>query len=154
MKLQTTQKGFTLIELLVTIAIIAILATIAVPAYQKYIERAKYSEVTQSVNPVKLWVEDCYHTSGLLDATHCETAALPIGIAQGAMAGLKVASVYWTQTGAANPSITAVSAAAEFPNSGSTTFIVIGSTNAGGSVDWNISATSTCIAAGVCTDDD
>ena len=54
------QKGFTLIELMIVIAIIGILAAIAIPAYQNYIKRAAYSEVTVGMAPVKTAVNVCY----------------------------------------------------------------------------------------------
>jgi len=56
---RVNDKGFTLIELMIVIAIIGILASIALPAYQTYMKKAKFSEVVLAASGFKTAVELC-----------------------------------------------------------------------------------------------
>ncbi|WP_405602698.1 MULTISPECIES: prepilin-type N-terminal cleavage/methylation domain-containing protein [unclassified Pseudoalteromonas] len=87
------QQGFTLIELMIVIAIIGILAAIALPQYQTYTKKARFSEVVLAASSAKGLIDVCYQTRGEGDLENCDTAA-KIGLdADGAAAGTQVKSV-------------------------------------------------------------
>ncbi len=58
------QKGFSLIELMIVIAIIGILAAIAVPAYQNYINKSRFTELFVAADAAKDAVSEYVNLNG------------------------------------------------------------------------------------------
>lgn len=134
------QSGFTLIELMIVIAIIGILASVALPAYQTYTKKAKFSEVVLAGSNAKSSLDVCFQTRGEYTLANCSTLA-QIGVnAADLNQGTHVQSVNVIAAG----QISAIGAATV----DSQTFILSAS-KVGNTLKW-VDTGSSCIAAGLC----
>ncbi len=135
------QAGFTLIELMIVVAIIGILAAVAVPQYQTYTKKAKFTEVVQAAQGFKSQVEICLQNrANPADTTigdECSNGTNGIAGAVTAALG-KVASV-----GVAKGVITAVGTS----EVDSATFILSPTVSAT-AIIWNKSGS--CTTTGLC----
>ncbi|MDD5250843.1 MAG: prepilin-type N-terminal cleavage/methylation domain-containing protein [Rhodocyclaceae bacterium] len=136
------QQGFTLIELMIVVAIIGILAAVAIPNYQTYTKKAKFTEVVQATAPFKIAVEGCYQDKQNLGS--CSTAGTNgIPSAAGASGFVKSVSV------GAGGVITAVGNAGT-PVSGITFTLTPTSVAGTGGANLTWAKGGTCTSAAIC----
>ena len=134
-------KGFTLIELMIVVAIIGILASVALPAYQTYTKKSKFTEIVLAASSVKTKIDLCFQTRGDLNLANCDTYTKIGATAASTEVGTYVSDVAITATTAV---ITATGTSAV---DGEDFVLVPSATN--DTLVWSDTGSS-CIAAGLC----
>lgn len=126
---------------MIVVAIIGILAAVALPAYQTYTARARFSEVVLAATPAKTAVELCVQTSNPAD---CSTITEADSWSQGD----QVTSVTLGGSAAAGYTITVVPAATN-GIAAADTFVLTSAIVANNSIaEWTVSGG--CLTAGYC----
>ena len=139
MQNRSGQSGFTLIELLIVVAIIGILAAIAVPQYQTYTKKAKFTEVINSTASLKTAVEGCLLAGNAVGACESGENGVPVNsnASFGHVASMQVATD-GTNTITATGSGTVDGA----------TFTLTPAVTGNGAVTWTKGGT--CLTTGLC----
>jgi type IV pilus assembly protein PilA len=137
-------KGFTLIELMIVVAIIGILAAIALPAYQDYVAKAKFTEVSVGTSGLKTAVEICAQDQDTL--TGCSDTKSGNGWSIDAVAAIGNIASIATADGVITS--TAVGASGGPVNGLSGDTYIMTPAYANGKVTWTI--TGTCKTAKIC----
>ena len=128
---------------MIVIAIIGILAAIALPAYQTYTNKAKFSEVILATSPYKTAMEIAVQARGatLLASLNDSELGIPAPIAAGSSVGQYVGTVT-VATGVITATSTGLGAV-------DSTYLLNAEIINGG-IRWEIDLAATCLVNGLC----
>ena len=140
------QQGFTLIELMIVVAIIGILAAIALPQYQQYTQKAKFTEIVNQVAGVKTAVEICIQTTGGLADCDGGTNGVPANV--GSTNDFEFVGEISTTNGVITSDAVGTSSTASEGFEGET-YILTPTIESTGQVTWAV--TGTCLDDNYCT---
>ncbi|MEX0617426.1 MAG: prepilin-type N-terminal cleavage/methylation domain-containing protein [Pseudohongiellaceae bacterium] len=90
---RSRQSGFTLIELMIVVAIIGVLAAVALPAYDNYTQRARFSEVIVATSPYKTALALAIQSGRITELAGANAGTAGIPPAAGASGWLASATV-------------------------------------------------------------
>ena len=133
-------SGFTLIELLIVIAILGVLISLALPNYQNYMNKAKFSEVITATAPYKLAVEVAYQTGVKLDNLDSGKNGIPENITENN-------SYKYTKTIQLTKGV--ITATSKDIGVGEVNYILTAK-ELNGRIIWDIDNTSSCLNLGLC----
>ena len=150
--MKKTQQGFTLIELMIVVAIIGILAAIALPAYQTYTNKAKFSEVILATSAVKTQIDVCGQTRLNTAASFAHATTGCVGPNSNGVVDITTAKGYVTSVVADGDGTSKVTITATSDNITSTdkTYKIVATMDGSGGIAWAEDTTGTCVAAGWC----
>jgi type IV pilus assembly protein PilA len=143
-------SGFSLLELMIVLTIVAILAAIAIPNYQLYVKKAKFSEVITQLTTYRTSVEICAQLLGSLgdEQANCGTPGqneIPNDFVAEATNKHYVASIR-THYEAPLVVISAVSQGL----GASYNYILTARYAEDGVLAWSVDPNSSCLTAGIC----
>lgn len=156
--MQQMQKGFTLIELMIVVAIIGILAAVAIPAYQNYTIKSRFSEVVAAASPYKAAIEICAQDGSCNNAGAFTALSVAAGVPNAAtlaagIPGIASSGTVFNPAGVALTTAGAVATLTFTPNAvngvtAADTYILTGTLGADGKVAWAVTGGCRTRAAG------